>query len=128
VYFFVFIPLATDRIALFAGKTPPPDYLTLAVTFFSSNGFWNAMVYGLTRNIYAKYKALYKRTFKESGTSSTNVEHSETGKTFSSQKTSVYSERSKAEVAEVTVTETQAEEDEEHNLELQVSTNESNKS
>jgi len=56
VFLFVFAPLGIDRLILaVSSNVPPPNlYVAIAVIIFVSNGFWNAMVYGVTRKIFQR--------------------------------------------------------------------------
>jgi len=63
VFFVVFAPITADRIAQFGGALPPFNYLMFAICIFASNGFWNSVLYFITRKLGHKYWMLFKHGF-----------------------------------------------------------------
>jgi len=75
VFFFVFFPLALDRLLIAGNQTPPFGYLMFAVCIFVSNGFFNAILYGTTRKVFSRYKDYFlnkERTNLQSISTNTN--------------------------------------------------------
>jgi len=56
IFFIVFFPLGLSRILTSFNHVVPVTYNYTAIAIFVSNGFWNAIVYGFTRNIWGLYK------------------------------------------------------------------------
>ena len=50
----VFMPMAAQRICEASQTKTPFGYELLAVSLFVSNGIWNSVVYGTTRQIYRR--------------------------------------------------------------------------
>uniref|UniRef100_A0A6B2LC25 G-protein coupled receptors family 1 profile domain-containing protein n=1 Tax=Arcella intermedia TaxID=1963864 RepID=A0A6B2LC25_9EUKA len=56
VFFVVFVPLGSYRLYQWAnpGLLVPPAFIGLAICVFALNGFCNAILYGISRNIFCK--------------------------------------------------------------------------
>jgi len=58
VFFVVFAPITVDRLLI--NVNVPFNYLMFAISIYASNGFWNSILYFITRKIYLKYAVLFK--------------------------------------------------------------------
>jgi len=56
VFFIVFVPIGLDRLvtAINPQIVFPDNYIAFAVCTFSTNGFFNAMMYGYTRKVFLR--------------------------------------------------------------------------
>eukprot|EP01129_Flabellula_baltica_P005171 TRINITY_DN1847_c0_g3_i1.p1 TRINITY_DN1847_c0_g3~~TRINITY_DN1847_c0_g3_i1.p1 ORF type:complete len:142 (-),score=20.50 TRINITY_DN1847_c0_g3_i1:414-839(-) len=62
IFAVAFVPLGTSRLLTGAGIDVPIEYNWVAIMLFVSNGFFNALYYGITRKIFRKWKLEFKGT------------------------------------------------------------------